>query len=713
MKRLIKHIMPWALLCMLGTAGCAKYNTEVDPSDENTGTLRLSVTLPSRTAQLKSASQYDALALSTLRVYKIENDTEVNLIRKYKPATEVPSDLYLVAGKYKVTVEAGDNSEASFTHKTYRGEETFDLAAHEVKLLPVNCKIRNIVVKVVFDATIAAKFDQGYLAYVSAADAFSKTDAENGFVPSLKYTTDSTGYYLLPEGTSNLSWGFYGSSSDPDVNKNGTKTGVISLPQNGMQYTLTYKYSKTADGQLTVGVQVREYESTYDDNFTFSPQPTLSGDGFNLNSVTGYYADAVKFKVSSINPLASISFTAGGVQYNVMAGGEAIDGIAADGITYVKTDEFNGSLALDGTFFAKLTSGINTLDFVISDTDNSEGKASARIAVAGASGIEAADLWFGTARLNAAVTNPAATDVKIRYRINGTEAWTELAANKGSDGYTYTADATGFRADHTYDLQLMENGVESGAVKSIATATGIQLPNSGFEEWHKSGKAMYPYASGATPFWGTGNPGATSLGESFNLTDGVADPRPGSTGSLSAKLETKEPNFAGIGKLAAGNLFVGAFGGVSGMGGTVYMGRPYVFNARPTHLRVWYKYTPVGSDKGRIYICLTNMTNGDTHHIVDTNNPDKTTFSPDDEFLYVDKTNTATQQGHILGYGDLMLETAVTTWTQVDIPIIYRDQYLNERPNVLILTAAASYRGDYFEGEVGSTMFVDDIEFVY
>ena len=716
MKKTMKHIIPWIMLLTAALAGCSTDPTEIGPTAE--GTLRLSFSLPDQTTPAKSpAEEYDALAFSTLRIYKIESDgadgTVENLIRKYKPATDVPDALQLVAGQYKVTVEAGDNSEASFTHKTYRGEETFTLAAHETKILPVACKIQNIVVKVVFDATIAEKFDQGYLAYVSAADAFSKTDAENNLVPTLKYTTDNTGYFLLPEGTKNLSWGFYGSSSDADINKNGTKTGVITLPENGKQYTLTYKYSKSADGHLSISVQVREYESTHDDNFTFSPQPTLSGDGFNLNNVTGYYAEPVKFKVSSINPLATLSFTAGGQQYNVLANGEAIEGINADGITYVKTDEYNGSLALDGTFFAKLGSGINTLDFVITDTDNSEGKATARVAIAGMSGIETANLWFGTATLSAAVTNPATTEVKIRYRMNGSEEWTELPATKRADGYTYTADATGFRADHTYELQLMENGVESGAVKSVATATGIQLPNAGFEEWHQSGSAMYPYASGGTPFWGTGNPGATSLGSEFNLTAGVEDPRPGSSGRLSAKLETKKPSVMGIGKLAAGNLFVGAFGEISGMGGTVLMGRSFTFNARPTALRVWYKYSPVGSDKGRIYVCLVKMTNGDTSHTVDTNNPDKTTFQPDDEFLYVDKTNTTTPQGHILGYGDLMLESAVTTWTEVEIPIIYREQYNDEEPNVLILTAAASYRGDYFEGEVGSTMFLDDVEFVY
>ncbi len=57
----------------------------------------------------------------------------------------------------------------------------------------------------------------------------------------------------------------------------------------------------------------------------------------------------------------------------------------------------------------------------MTDTDNSEGKATARVAVAGATGASSTDLWFGTANLNAIVTNPSGTDIKIRYRIAGTE----------------------------------------------------------------------------------------------------------------------------------------------------------------------------------------------------------------------------------------------------------------------------------------------------
>lgn len=169
----------------------------------------------------------------------------------------------------------------------------------------------------------------------------------------------------------------------------------------------------------------------------------------------------------------------------------------------------------------------------------------------------------------------------------------------------------------------------------------------------------------------------------------------------------------GIGRLAAGNIFIGEFGAVSGMGGTVRMGRAFTFNAKPKALRVWYKYNLGEGDKGRIFACLVNMTNGSTYHTVNTNKPEATTFDPKDEFLYTDKTNTGTLEGHIIGYGDFLIEASQSEWKEYVIPITYREQYSSEKPNVLLVTATASYRGDYFEGSTSSKLVIDDFEFIY
>ena len=152
------------------------------------------------------------------------------------------------------------------------------------------------------------------------------------------------------------------------------------------------------------------------------------------------------------------------------------------------------------------------------------------------------------------------------------------------------------------------------------------------------------------------------------------------------------------------------------MSGTVNMGRAFTFNARPTKLRVWYKGNVGSGDKSRIFVCLTNMTKpGCTYHTVNTKSSeiDKTVLDPTQEFLYTNRHDPSTLEGHILGYGDLLIEESQGEWTMVEIPINYRKKYESEKPNVLILTASASYRGDYFEGSKDSNLYLDDIEFVY
>lgn len=666
----------------------------------------------------KSDAQYNPLEVSTMWIYSVTSDgvgeTTDKLIRKYKPANSVPSDLYLAAGKYKVVVDAGDLNEATFTNKHYAGETTFDVVAQETRPVTITCKITNIAVRVEFESTIREKFDLGYEAYVCASDDYSQTDAENGTVPTLHYDTDTTGFFILPDGVNNLSWGFLGESSDPAINKNNSKTGTIELPESGKQYTLKFKYSKTPDGYLTVIVKVQEYVDAFDDSFLFSPEPTVMGDGFNIDKVTGYYSDPIKFNISSINDLQDMKFTVAGdgITYEIMHEGSVLPEAAANGITYTPTDAMNGVLTLTPSFFEKLEAGINSINFEIKDSGANTGKATAQIALAKPVSITSQDLWFGTADLSAVVTNPATNNVTVKYRVSGAGEWTTLPATKGADGYTYTAQATGFKPDKTYEYQLFENGVASGEIKNTTTPAGTQMPNAGFEEWHQSGNPWYPYAEGGSEFWATGNPGSTSLGASYNVTTRQADPRPGSSGQYSAKLQSTDVLI----KLAAGNIFIGSFGEIVGTAGTVNMGRAFTFNARPTKLRVWYKGNVGSEDKSRIFVCLTNMTKpGCTYHTVNTKTSEiaKTVLDPTQEFLYTNAQDPSTLEGHILGYGDLLIEQSRGEWTMVEIPINYRKKYESEKPNVLILTASASYRGDYFEGSKKSNLYLDDIEFVY
>ena len=299
MKKILKYISLLAGVAFL-TAACSQSDIDGNASEEM-GTLRLSVNIGG-----SRADAYNALDRSIMRVYKIENGEE-KLIRKYQPATEAPGDFYLVAGSYRIKVEAGDQSQATFTNKSYYGELDVDIEPQQTVLKEVVCPTTNIGVKVVFDQTILDKMDPGFKAYVSAIDTFSKTEAENGSVPTLKYTENATGYYLLPEDVHNLSWGFYSSSTELG---SVSKTGVIPTPESGNLYTLTFKYSKTPNGYLGITVQVDQDGEIHEDPFIFSPQPTIKGDGFDINSVIGFNTDDISFAVSSVQALSGISIKA-------------------------------------------------------------------------------------------------------------------------------------------------------------------------------------------------------------------------------------------------------------------------------------------------------------------------------------------------------------------------------------------------------------------
>ena len=155
MKKYI-HSIVWLACMAVVLSACTKTEGIDNLPGEAGGNLQLNFTIDEKMISGTKADTYDPLTSSTLRIYQVESDgaegTTERLIRKYKPATD--TSLYLVSGTYKVTVEAGDGSEATFTNRTYYGEETFELAAHETKTVNVDCKIKNVAVKVVFDKSL-------------------------------------------------------------------------------------------------------------------------------------------------------------------------------------------------------------------------------------------------------------------------------------------------------------------------------------------------------------------------------------------------------------------------------------------------------------------------------------------------------------------------------------------------------------------------------
>ena len=285
-----------AVCAALAAGSCAK---EVDDTSGE-GCLRMTIDIDRLTRAETDA--YDPTERSVLRIRNAGGE----LIRKYEPAKTRPDNLYLIGGEYKLQYESSDGSQATWDHLSYAGEKDFTIKPHETTVVEMKCPIVNSGVKVTFDPSVAEKMED-FRVYVCASDEFSYHDADNGTVPTLRYEADRTGFFLLPEGVSKLSWGFYGKRKDT-----GADVAVVSttghreiVPEAGMLYSLDFKFSDTPDGGLNISVVVEEEGELVDRTIFFSPQPSFAGDGFPIGAVSGYKGGDVSTARPSRSPTSA------------------------------------------------------------------------------------------------------------------------------------------------------------------------------------------------------------------------------------------------------------------------------------------------------------------------------------------------------------------------------------------------------------------------
>mgnify|MGYP002576034593 CR=1 FL=1 len=179
MKRYISYFA--VLLAVLLGAACSKDDSAAG-SDNRTGVMAMTVS----TRQTADTGEYDPLQHQTVYIY---ND-EGGLLRKYTSKEACPERLELLAGTYRVAVEAGEEAPADFTKRLYKGEETFTVKPGETTNVAVVCQIVNTVVEVKFDDTIAENLAPGYSVWIAGGEKVDEEAAEAGSVPALRFTTE-------------------------------------------------------------------------------------------------------------------------------------------------------------------------------------------------------------------------------------------------------------------------------------------------------------------------------------------------------------------------------------------------------------------------------------------------------------------------------------------------------------------------------------------
>lgn len=323
------------------------------------------------------------------------------------------------------------------------------------------------------------------------------------------------------------------------------------------------------------------------------------------------------------------------------------------------------------------------------------------------------DPWSHSAWLYA--QGLSGSELGFRYREAGAGEWTEVARESVTiDGGSFRAQLRGLRPESAYEV-VAYSDEDLSAIETFTTEAALPLPNGGFEAWSKPKKIVYPYLTEADAFWDSGNKGSATVGET--ICEGVSDVRPGSSGAFAALLTSKFASLAGIGKFAAGNIFIGTYAETVGTNGKVNFGRP--FAAHPVALRGWLRYTqgridridkqPAGMtltkedfDQGSIYIALGTWTaakyGGTEQSPVQIYTKDISTFFDKDG-------------ADVVAYGELILTQSVDEWREFTIELDWR--VTDVVPTHLMIVCSASRWGDYFTGSTASRMWLDDFELIY
>lgn len=312
--------------------------------------------------------------------------------------------------------------------------------------------------------------------------------------------------------------------------------------------------------------------------------------------------------------------------------------------------------------------------------------------------VEISDINAWTNVIWAYGSAEAGKDNGFEYRKSGVEEWTKVPAEWITEnGGMFTACIRHLDAKTEYEVRAYSNDAVC-APQSVTTGGYYEIPNASFDEWWKDGKVWCPWAEGSTPFWGTGNKGATTIGDSNTIPS--SDTWDGGEG-FSAQLDTRFIGFGAVGKLAAGNMFSGDYVRTDGTNGVLDFGR--VCKERPTRMKGYMKYKGVPmSHTSTEYAHLKGVPDTANIYVVlaDWNAPFEIRTNPKNLSL-IDKN-----ADYIIAYGSMQTGDNIDKWTEFTVELDYRDT--KRVPNYILIVSSASKYGDFFTGGSGSTLMIDN-----
>lgn len=314
--------------------------------------------------------------------------------------------------------------------------------------------------------------------------------------------------------------------------------------------------------------------------------------------------------------------------------------------------------------------------------------------------LERVDAWTKVAWLYGSAQE--GKNNRFQYRRSDSDTWLDVPdADVTHDGGTFSVCLKHLDPLTTYTARALSDDEASNEI-DFTTDDVYYIPNGSMDDWWLDGKVWCPWIEGGTPYWGTGNKGATTLGSSNSYpTDDT------STGTgQAACLETRFVGIGVIGKLAAGNLFAGDYIRTEGTNGVLSFGRP--FSQRPTALKGYFKYktAPISSVsagfenlKGQPDSCVVWCA------LIDSDAPFEIRTNPANRHLFDPNASD------VVAYGIMEVGYNVDNYIPFEVSLSYRST--SRRPKYVLLVASASKYGDYFTGGAGATLWIDNLSFEF
>lgn len=698
------------------------------------GVLKVSAKIKSEIVENKPASRANIDELSDKCLIHIYNNK--GLVRRYLGLSTMPADgIKLVSDHYRINAWAGDSVSASFDHQYYKGHDEFDISAGQTTKISLECSIANVVVALAYDDELddymtdykmTVSHDRGELVYEGRETRW--------------------GYFMMPSTDKDLAWKLEGTVAA--TGESYVREGKIANAAPATLYTINLNLPTPNDpvsgGFLTIEVDETPLEEFYH-NIEIAAAPYIYGfNGLNLNeplmAETGKVG-RLSVVVAGSSALKNVTLSNDDLGQLVGDEENSFELIAQDekyrkiletaGIYYsYEYDEVEDESWLKINFEEEFTNRLEAKEyqFRISATDANNKTTTTTLTIncedapVMPAEVNNNDVWATRATVSGTILKAVAANPGVVYRVKTSARaegdWIQASEVK-IEGNKYSAVLTGLQPGTTYEYTATADGYISSNIKTFSTEAAPQLPNASFEEWH-SGKTSIDsknldliFADGGSMFWDSGNHG--SIKANTNVTEFSSDKK--HSGNGCARLTSKFASIIGIGKLAAGNIFIGEYLGTDVTDGILGWGRPWT--SRPTAVTMWVHYTPVAvshqkdnpggvkigdMDTGKIYIAIldnskrTDPKAADKPYPVIVNTKSQTFFDVNGD--------------NVIAYGEIILDKATEgdQMVQVRIPLTYRS---NKKASNIMMTASSSTYGDYFTGGEGSTLYIDDIQLEY